>query len=53
MMSDKYKKNAHTLNLQSTYATIGAIVILLVIILLVLKFYIFWGEILPFFLSVI
>ena len=41
LASDKYKKNAHTLNMQATYAKIGAIVILIIILFLVLKFYLF------------
>lgn len=40
-MSDKYKKNAHTLNMQSTYARIGAIVVLIIVLLLVFKYYLF------------
>ncbi len=40
-LSDKYKKNANKLNMQSTYARIGAIVALIIILLLVLKFYLF------------
>ncbi len=40
-LSDKYKKDAHKLNLQSTYARIGAIIVLIIIFLLVMKFYIF------------
>ena len=40
-MSDKYKKDSHKLNMQSTYARIGAIVVFIIIILLVLKFYLF------------
>ena len=40
-MSDKYKKNANKLNMQSTYARIGGIVLLIIILLLVLKFYLF------------
>lgn len=39
--SDKYKQNAHKLNMQSTYARIGAIVAFIIIVLLVLKFYLF------------
>ena len=40
-LSDKYKKDAHKLNLQSTYARIVAIVVLIIIFFLVMKFYIF------------
>jgi vesicle transport protein SEC22 len=40
-LSDKYKKNSHKLNMQSTYARIGAILALIIICLLVLKFYLF------------
>lgn len=39
--SEKYRKNAHNLNLKSTYAKIGAAVLLVVIFLLFMKFYIF------------
>lgn len=40
-LSDKYKSNATKLNLQSTYARIGAIVLFITVLLLVLYFYIF------------
>lgn len=40
-ISKKYKSNADKLNRQSTYARIGAIVVLIIILLLVLKFYLF------------
>ena len=40
-MSDKYKKDSIKLNMQSTYARIGAIVVFIIIILLVLKIYLF------------
>jgi len=40
-VSDKYRKNAHKLNMQSTYARIGVICTLVVVMLLVLKFYLF------------
>jgi hypothetical protein len=40
-LSDKYKKNTHKLNLQATYAKIGAVVIFLVLFLLVIKYYVF------------
>lgn len=40
-LSDKYKTNANKLNLQSTYARIGAIVLFITVLFLVLYFYIF------------
>lgn len=40
-LSDKYKSNANKLNMQSTYARIGAIVIFFIILVLVLYLYIF------------
>lgn len=40
-ISDKYKKNAHTLNMQATYARIGAIIVLIIILLFVIKYYLF------------
>ena len=40
-LSDKYKKNANKLNMQSTYDRIGAIVFIIIILLLVLKYYLF------------
>ncbi len=40
-LSDKYKKGTHKLNLQSTYAKIGAIIFLIIIFVLVVKFYVF------------
>ena len=40
-LSDKYKKGAHNLNLQSTYAKIGGIIFLIILFLLIVKFYVF------------
>ncbi len=40
-MSQKYKKDAHYLNLRSSYAKIGAIVIIIIVMLLFLRYWIF------------
>ena len=40
-LSQKYKKDAHFLNLKSSYAKIAAIVVIIVICLLFIKFWIF------------
>ena len=40
-LSDKYKKNANKLNMQSTFARVGIIVLIIIIILFVLKYYLF------------
>ena len=38
-LSQKYKKDAHTLNLRSSYAKIGAVVVIMVIFLLYLRYW--------------
>ncbi|CAF0881793.1 unnamed protein product [Brachionus calyciflorus] len=41
LLSDKYKKNAHNLNKQSTMARIGAVIVVIIIFFLVLYYYLF------------
>lgn len=40
-LSDKYRKGTHKLNLQSTYAKIGGIIFIIILFLLIVKFYVF------------
>lgn len=40
-LSQKYKKDAHVLNLKSSYAKIAAIIVIIVLFLLFLRYYIF------------
>ncbi len=42
-MSQKYKKDAHYLNLRSSFAKISAVVIIIVVIFLFLWYWIFWN----------
>ncbi|XP_013384478.1 vesicle-trafficking protein SEC22b isoform X2 [Lingula anatina] len=40
-LSQKYKKDAHYLNLKSSYAKIGAVIVIVIIILLILRYWVF------------
>lgn len=41
-LSQKYKKDAHYLNLKSSYFKIAAIVVVFVVILLFIRYWFFW-----------
>lgn len=41
-LSQKYKKDAHYLNLKSSYAKIVAVVVVFVVILLFVRYWFFW-----------
>jgi hypothetical protein len=40
-MSQKYKKDAHTLNLKSSYAKIAAVIVILLIFVLFIRYWVF------------
>lgn len=42
-MSQKYKKDAHYLNLKSSYAKIAAIIVIVIIFLLFVRYWVFWN----------